>query len=242
MRTKAHPKISLARSLLQLALSAHVGISKPCRLQIDRAHNLKDGGDSKRPTRAIVENIVNSKHPGTVQELVRQAMVATSSDEEELIAMVKEMAADGSLNLQEPTRRIESAWDYLLTPTISMWLWTTLGVTALGVASTLLVQDSFPISVIRWLLGSILVLFLPGYALTQLLFPKASEMDSLERLALDIGLSLALVPLIGLVLNYTPWGIRFVPVVASISGFTVVFLMAAAARSYLQLREESVKP
>ena len=85
-----------------------------------------------------------------------------------------------------------------------------------------------------------LVLFLPDYALLQLLFPKPSEMDSLEGFALDIDLSLALVPLIGLVLNYTPWGIRFIPVTASISAFTMTFLIAAAIRKYVYIREQSV--
>jgi len=54
-------------------------------------------------------------------------------------------------------------------------------------------------------------------------------------------LSLALVPLIGLVLNYTPWGIRFIPVTASISAFTVTFLIAAATRKYVYIREQSAK-
>ena len=203
---------------------------------------MRERGNPKRSTRALVENTVKSKHPLTVQELVQLIVTETSSDEEELIATVKEMATDGSLRLQEPARRVESLWDYILAPTLSMWLWTALGATLLGVASTFLIQDSFPASAIRWVLGSVLVLFLPGYALTRLLFPKESEMDSLERFALDIGLSLALVPMIGLALNYTPWGIRFVPVVASISAFTIVFLMAAAGRSYLQLREKSLGP
>ena len=104
--------------------------------------------------------------------------------------------------------------------------------------AVLLTPDIFPVVVIRWLLGSILVLFLPGYALLQLLFPKPSEMDSLERFALEIGLSLALVPLIGLVLNYTPWGIRFIPTTMSLSAFTIIFLLAAATRKYLYTREQ----
>jgi uncharacterized membrane protein len=54
---------------------------------------------------------------------------------------------------------------------------------------------------------------------------------------LSIGLSLALVPLIGLVLNFTPWGIRFAPIVASLGTFTTVALLAAAMRKYLQVRK-----
>ena len=82
-----------------------------------------------------------------------------------------------------------------------------------------------------------LVLFLPGYAMLQLLFPKRSEVDSLERFVFSVGLSLALVPLIGFGLNYTPWGIQFIPVATSISVFTIAFLIGAARRKYLYIRE-----
>jgi uncharacterized membrane protein len=51
--------------------------------------------------------------------------------------------------------------------------------------------------------------------------------DGIERVALSFGLSIAIVPLIGLVLNFTPFGIRLVPITVSLSGFT--FLMAAVA-------------
>ena len=69
------------------------------------------------------------------------------------------------------------------------------------------------------------VLFLPGYVLMAALFPgslrpKKPEIDWIERIALSFGLSIAVVPLLGLLLNYTPWGIRFTPFVASIAIFT----------------------
>ena len=74
-------------------------------------------------------------------------------------------------------------------------------------------------------------MFLPGYALIEALYPKR-ELDELTRFALSIGLSLALVPLTGLVLNYTPWGIRLLPVTISIAGLTVVFLVVALYRKH----------
>jgi uncharacterized membrane protein len=52
-------------------------------------------------------------------------------------------------------------------------------------------------------------------------------LEGIERTALSFGLSIAVVPLIGLGLNYTPWGIRLTPVVISLAIFTI--LMAAAA-------------
>ena len=185
-----------------------------------------------------MENAIKTKHPATVQELAQILVAGDILSEEDFVKVIKEMAADESMVLQEPVHEIESPWDYLLTPSLSVWLWVTLGITILAVTAVLLTPDIFPVVVIRWLLGSILVLFLPGYALLQLLFPKPSEMDSLERFALEIGLSLALVPLIGLVLNYTPWGIRFIPATMSLSAFTIIFLLAAATRKYLYTREQ----
>ena len=84
--------------------------------------------------------------------------------------------------------------------------------------------DALPV---RIPLGLVMVLFLPGYALIAALFPGKDDLDGIERVALSFGLSIAVVPLIGLGLNYTPWGIRLTPVVISLSVFTVA--MAAAA-------------
>src|SRR5690606_26719942 len=76
-------------------------------------------------------------------------------------------------------------------------------------------------------IGLLMVLFVPGYVLIAALFPKKGDLDGIERIALSFGLSIAVVPLIGLGLNYTPWGIRLIPVALSIVAFTL--LMAAVA-------------
>lgn len=76
-------------------------------------------------------------------------------------------------------------------------------------------------------LGLVMVLFPPGYTLIATLFPRKEDLDGIERVALSFGLSIAVVPLIGLGLNFTPWGIRLVPVIISLCLFTV--LMSAAA-------------
>lgn len=56
--------------------------------------------------------------------------------------------------------------------------------------------------------------------------------DGIERVALSFGLSIAIVPLIGLALNFTPFGIRLVPILVSLSGFTVVATAIAAKRRW----------
>ncbi|MGC9119326.1 MAG: DUF1616 domain-containing protein, partial [Thermoproteus sp.] len=64
------------------------------------------------------------------------------------------------------------------------------------------------------------------------LYPRGDELSPLERLALSIGLSLAVVPLIGLLLNYTPFGIRLGPIVASLAAFTTAAVIYATYRKY----------
>jgi uncharacterized membrane protein len=82
-------------------------------------------------------------------------------------------------------------------------------------------------STIRNILGLPLVLFFPGYSLLAVLFPAKSDLDWIERTALSFGMSIAIVPLIGLGLNYSPWGIRLLPILISLSFFT--FLMCGLA-------------
>jgi uncharacterized membrane protein len=95
------------------------------------------------------------------------------------------------------------------------------GVYAIVMGAILLVLD------VGNLLAVFLVLFLPGYVLVAALFPGAmdlsgaAEIDWIERIALSFGLSIAVVPLLGLLVNFTPWGTRFAPIVATITVFTV---------------------
>lgn len=115
---------------------------------------------------------------------------------------------------------------------------------------------------LRVVVGLPFVLFIPGYAFIAALFPEAGEsptpgesqsadersestdvettdrtddrsgIDGIERVALAFGISIAIVPLIGLVLNFTPWGIRLVPIVLSISGVTLALTAVAAKRRW----------
>jgi len=86
---------------------------------------------------------------------------------------------------------------------------------------------------IREILGLLFVLFIPGYVLISALFPKKHDLNIIERLALSFGLSLAISPLIGLALNYTPFGIKLTPIVVALTSFTLIMLIIA----YIQRRK-----
>ena len=96
---------------------------------------------------------------------------------------------------------------------------------------------------LRVLFGLPMVLFIPGYTLIAALFPGSKDIDGIERIALSFGLSIAVVPLIGLALNYTPWGIRLDPIVISLVIFTVAMsIIALYRRARIPYEERFVVP
>jgi len=88
----------------------------------------------------------------------------------------------------------------------------------------------FPSNILRIILGIPFVLFCPGYTLMAALFTKKEGMGGIERVALSFGLSIAVVPLIGLILNYTPWGIRLEPILYSAASFILIASIIAWLR------------
>lgn len=93
---------------------------------------------------------------------------------------------------------------------------------------------AFTSGVPRIIFGLCLVLFFPGYTLLSAIFPKKRDLSGVERIALSFGLSIAVVPLIGLILNYTLWGITLYPILISITGF-ILACSAVAWRRQLRL-------
>lgn len=84
-----------------------------------------------------------------------------------------------------------------------------------------------PDNPLRIVIGLPFILFFPGYSLIAALFPEKKSLDVIERIALSFGLSIAVTPLIGLGLNYTPFGIRLDPILASISAFNMLLCALA---------------
>ena len=78
-----------------------------------------------------------------------------------------------------------------------------------------------PLPALRIILGGPFVLFFPGYTMVAALFPGRNDLQGLERLGLSLGLNIAILPLMGLVLNYTPWGITLLSTLLSAISFIV---------------------
>ncbi len=83
---------------------------------------------------------------------------------------------------------------------------------------------------IRIFLGTLLVLFLPGYSLIAIFFPRKDDLNLIERVALSFGLSIAIIPFLSWALIYTPFGLRLAPVLIVLSTFTISLSLVALVR------------
>lgn len=90
-----------------------------------------------------------------------------------------------------------------------------------------------PSNLLRIVLGFPFLLFFPGYVLIAAFFPRKKDLDVIERVALSFGLSIAIVPLNGLILNYSPIGIGLYSILISL---TIFILVASAIAWYRQHR------
>jgi len=176
--------------------------------------------------------IVKEKKPENVKQLIKLTQEKFPLSEQEILNHILHLQEKEKIQLKpHRTRTPEKLTTYLRSNQAS-WYWITI---ILTLTTALLVftvpENAFPLVYARYILGSIFVLWLPGYTFIKALFPE-KELDNIERVALSIGMSLALVPITGLLLNYTPWGIRLTPITISLLALTFTFATAAIIREH----------
>ena len=112
-----------------------------------------------------------------------------------------------------------------------------------GLILLLLIQ--LDLSFLAWLrlvLGGLYVLVTPGYALQAALFPRKDDLDGIERAGLAVGLSIGINPLLALILDASPWGLRLWPMAISLALTVLVFSLAALARRLSLPPQERLAP
>jgi uncharacterized membrane protein len=162
--------------------------------------------------------------------------------------LLTELEKEDKLHFKKfETTILTSAKGYFFSQKI-VWYWRIIILLIVTVISVFIIPDgAYPITYIRIILGGILLFFLPGYAAIKALFPTAvhfktdaQNLDTIERIALSLGLNLAIVPILGLILNYTPWGIRLTPLILGLLALTIFFSTVAVLREY-QARTQAFK-
>lgn len=169
----------------------------------------------------------------SVTQLYDALRVKTPSlTEVEVTDLVWRLVEAGQADVEDIPPAAKSLRQYLRIWERNLWFYASVGISLLTVLVIYVVPSQLPLVVLRWIFGSVFVLFIPGFVTVEALFPKSRELDGIERFALSVGLSLVLVMLVGLLLNYMPWGIRLTPIVISLMILTVGLALVALGRRF----------
>jgi uncharacterized membrane protein len=174
--------------------------------------------------RKIIERIRNQ---GTIE--IAALVEQISTDGSKTDAIVKELMAlqdKARIQLSEPR---QTFIQYLVSPD-SIWFLEMLLATVVSLA--LLSVSSGPLLYLRYFFGALLVFFLPGYSLFQLLFAGRASVDNYLKYGFSLVLSIAIVILVGLALGTSPLGFGTIPTLTSVSLVTFVFLVSGVKRKY----------
>ena len=199
-----------------------------------------DQSQAERELDEIVLEIVDRQRPETVQQLVSYVKAGSKAQEKAIVEAVLRLQSGGKIRLAKTSVQAPKELSVYLRTERAFWYWLILAVAILTVAIVFTVpEDFYPWVYARYVVGSIFVLWLPGYSFMRALFPRRpslktpeKSLDPVERVALSIGVSLALVPIIGFVLNYTPWGIRLTSEISSLLALTVTAATVAVIREH----------
>ena len=174
---------------------------------------------------------VKKENPETVEQLVELVHKKYSIPQKEIMEHILDLQSQGKLKLKKYPEPILPASTYIFSKK-AHWYWIVMVLTFATIYVIFFIAETtFPLLYLRYALGSIFIFYLPGYCFIEALFPKR-KMELVERLALAIGMNLALLIINGFILNYTPWGITLTSATFSLTMLTITFSTIAVFRKY----------
>lgn len=182
----------------------------------------------------IIKN-AKSTQSLNIESLLNQVSNELAVPNHEVAKSICKLWKEEKLMLADPDPP-DTLWRYVKSH-YSLWFWLLNATVVLTAIVVYVIPRNPPFTYIRYILGLTLVLYLPGCSLIEALYPKREGLTPLERFTLSIGLSLTLILVVGLGLNYTPWGICLDSTFTSISIITIVLTSTALPRKYEHFRK-----
>jgi hypothetical protein len=171
----------------------------------------------------------------TVRDLVtRLQIIDHSLTVEDICIIVKALEKEKKIVLAHPQVHY-SFFGYLTKSYASLPFWLAIAIVAMTlVVAYIPYQNVEQWSAFRGVVGGAFMLFIPGYALTKLIFPRR-QLKYTELIAFSIGLSLAFSSLVGLILNHISWKLSLDLTVMTLSLLTLLLLVLSEYRKFTYL-------
>lgn len=202
---------------------------------------MRTSSEANALNRKIIQAI-REKKPENVNQLAILLAEKLQLTEKQAVDAILKLQSEGKIDLgarAQPQPTSASLTSYIKTGH-ALWFWITIALATSALLIILVIpEDLAPWSYLRNIAGALFVLWLPGYTFVKALFPayvpvetSTRDLDRVERVAFSLGMSLALVPLVGLLLNYSIWGMRLVPIALCLFAFTSIFATVAVIREF----------
>ncbi len=168
---------------------------------------------------------MNEDKPKTVKQLMAKTVSVTGKEEREIYSAIQELEKNNVIKLGSPKiiRELpKSVHEYLFrNKYFVVEFWTLLILIGVFVPVGLFIPaDSF-FSFLRIIFGILFGLFIPGWIITNLIFPRLYEnIDQLERVLLAVSMNIGIIIFSGLILNAI-WLIDSAPFVIILGSFSL---------------------
>lgn len=176
-----------------------------------------------------VQEVNDQSHPRTVQDLVRLVRVGNANlSEEQVVAAVEMLRSTGQLILKPRSFTNFTAFFLNLGWNLSFWV-----VFVNSVISSVLyvLAGGFPWSLLQIVPGVLLVFYLPGHSFLKVIFSRENVLP-LERIVLEIGASIVLLFIAGLLLNFSGLGLFSAPALSSVLVLNLLLALWASHHDY----------
>ena len=127
--------------------------------------------------------VIGNDHPETLGQAVKLACSRLSDcgEDKAVVDCVLRLESQGKILLEKPVSVVPSSLMGFFLSGFALWFWL---VFVSAVATTVMVfvvpESMFPLVYVRYVFGSVFVLFLPGFSLIRALF-ASKELDGVER-------------------------------------------------------------
>jgi uncharacterized membrane protein len=181
----------------------------------------------------IIQKISAEEKPTTVRELVKKTIDLTGKSKEEVYELIQNLEKVKIIRLGSP--KIERTLPENFSSYVfkihyfSIEFWLICFLTLIFFPIIIYVPPDSPLLFLRVIMGFLFGIFIPGWVISNIFFPRIYEtISQIERILISIGINIGISIFTGLMLD-TVWIIDSMPFVIVIGCLTIVTLLISSS-------------
>lgn len=193
---------------------------------------LRDNIMKRQDLNELIVTFVRERKPETFEQLVDMVEKLHYFSREEIVEYVLFLQNENKILLSQTRTELPHSFQVFIFSEKCVWFWIIVTIVLSAALATLTIpENAFPLVYIKYILSLPYVLLLPGYSALRAFF-EIKSFQYLEQLILSLGLSIFFIFVLGLALNYLPWGITLGPIVLGLAVITLFSSSFALTREY----------